>query len=290
MKFKHFVSACFFALTTSNSLVFAESSSSTTTTTTTTTSSVSSSSTTAATTATTTTTTTTTTSATPSPTGVCTKTCIRKEYNDLTKSEANRFFTALAKLNDHNDTSQLIGNLTKIEFITKIHKENAASWHGNKLFLFYHRALLLLLQKWLTQVDSSVCLPYWDHAAQWNTYQNCSIWDYVGDASGNTCVTKGLFANWRNQYATVPNCLQRACDRHDLKNVWPAAQFWDQIGKQPDNFTYVSRTIEMTVHAALHVNIGMIFFSLFILFSFLSLFFSFLFLFSFLFSRCIYIV
>jgi tyrosinase len=80
---------------------------------------------------------------------------IRKNANQLTPAERNRFTTALARLNDQG--AGLFRNFRAM------HQEEVAldQAHGAPGFLSWHRAYLLDLERELQKLDPSVTLPYW---------------------------------------------------------------------------------------------------------------------------------
>jgi tyrosinase len=85
---------------------------------------------------------------------------VRKNANDLTPDERNRFLSALGRLND-----QGLGRFLEFREMHNANVEDEA--HGFSGFLPWHRAYLLDLERELQAIDSSVSLPYWrfDQAA-----------------------------------------------------------------------------------------------------------------------------
>jgi tyrosinase len=80
---------------------------------------------------------------------------IRKNANDLTEEERDRFLFALAILNNP-------GNGKIFRDLRNIHTdEGDPEAHGNAGFLPWHRAYLLDLERELQLIDPSVALPYW---------------------------------------------------------------------------------------------------------------------------------
>lgn len=79
---------------------------------------------------------------------------VRKNANDLTAGERDRFVAALARLNN-----QGLGRFTDFrEMHTAVSSPQA---HGAAGFLPWHRAYLLDLERELQAIDPSVSLPYW---------------------------------------------------------------------------------------------------------------------------------
>jgi tyrosinase len=79
---------------------------------------------------------------------------IRKNANDLTEKERDRFVRALAILNKAGR-----GRFSAVRDIHKIFAVDEA--HTFPAFLSWHRAYLLDLERQLQQIDPSVTLPYW---------------------------------------------------------------------------------------------------------------------------------
>lgn len=79
---------------------------------------------------------------------------IRKNANNLTNAERNRFISAMATLNDRG--------MGKFSDFRNIHT-NAGSpeAHFDAGFLPWHRAFLLDLERELQVIDPSIALPYW---------------------------------------------------------------------------------------------------------------------------------
>lgn len=120
---------------------------------------------------------------------------IRKNANNLTPDERNRFTTALAKLN--NQGAGLF------QSFREMHRERAAlrQAHGRPGFLAWHRAYLLDLERELQRIDPSVALPYWrfDRPAP-----NLFTPDFMGRSSSlGTAVfsATNLLAQWRTDGA-----------------------------------------------------------------------------------------
>jgi tyrosinase len=79
---------------------------------------------------------------------------IRKDANDLTAEERNRFLSALAILND--------SGMGRFSDFRNMHTQAASpEAHGNAGFLPWHRVYILDLERELQRIDPSVALPYW---------------------------------------------------------------------------------------------------------------------------------
>ena len=77
---------------------------------------------------------------------------IRKNANDLTPAERDRFLTALVTLNQQ-------GNF--VDFQNMHTADTSMEIHGRSCFLPWHRLYLLDLERKLQAIDPSVVLPYW---------------------------------------------------------------------------------------------------------------------------------
>lgn len=88
---------------------------------------------------------------------------VRKNADDLEPLERNRFLTALATLHGHQrlagprDAYEKYATAHGVAFSLGIHSGSA----GLPLFLAWHRAFLLSLERELQAVDPRVALPYW---------------------------------------------------------------------------------------------------------------------------------
>jgi tyrosinase len=79
---------------------------------------------------------------------------VRKNANELSTGERDRFISALATLNDRG--------LGKYSDFRNIHTSIAdPEAHGDAGFLPWHRAYLLDLERALQEIEASVALPYW---------------------------------------------------------------------------------------------------------------------------------
>ena len=79
---------------------------------------------------------------------------VRKNANNLTDAERDRFLSAFAILNDHGRG--------KFRDFRDMHTEASSDEaHFRPGFLPWHRAYLLDLERELQQIDPSVALPYW---------------------------------------------------------------------------------------------------------------------------------
>jgi tyrosinase len=79
---------------------------------------------------------------------------IRKNANNLTTGERDRFVAAFAQLNNHG-----LGRFADFrDMHTAVSSPQA---HGAPGFLPWHRAYLLDLERALQEIDPSVALPYW---------------------------------------------------------------------------------------------------------------------------------
>ncbi len=77
---------------------------------------------------------------------------VRKNANDLSDSERDRFLEALVSLNLTFDLYQDFQD---------IHSIASGEAHGGSAFLPWHRAFVLHLERQLQAIDPSVAIPYW---------------------------------------------------------------------------------------------------------------------------------
>ena len=79
---------------------------------------------------------------------------IRKNANDLTAGERDRFLSAFAILNNQG--------MGRFRDFRDMHRDNTSiEAHGRAGFLPWHRAYLLDLERELQAIDPSVTVPYW---------------------------------------------------------------------------------------------------------------------------------
>ncbi len=114
---------------------------------------------------------------------------IRKNANDLSNAERDRFLNAMATLNDSG-----MGRFT--DFRDMHTRESDPEAHNDVGFLPWHRAYIMDLERELQLIDPEVTLPYWrfDEAAP-----NLFARDFIGlpDASGWVQFSPGHpFQNW----------------------------------------------------------------------------------------------
>jgi tyrosinase len=103
---------------------------------------------------------------------------IRKNANNLSTAERDRFVAAFAKLNNQG--------LGRFKDFRDMHVSVSLSQaHGAPGFLPWHRAYLLDLERDLQAIDPSVCLPYWrfDRPAP-----NLFTRDFFGESDQNGAV------------------------------------------------------------------------------------------------------
>jgi tyrosinase len=79
---------------------------------------------------------------------------IRKNANNLTEEERDRFLSAFAELNNQG--------MGRFRDFRDMHRDNTSlEAHGRAGFLPWHRAYVLDLERELQRIDPSVALPYW---------------------------------------------------------------------------------------------------------------------------------
>jgi tyrosinase len=137
---------------------------------------------------------------------------IRKNANDLTTGERDRFLAAFAQLNN-----QGTGRFTDFR---DMHTEAALRQaHGAPGFLPWHRAYLLDLERELQAIDPSVSLPYWrfDQAAP-NLFNR----DFIGtpDSLGNVQFSAGNpLQYWKTD--GIPGIIRRPIPGFNTNGVPP---------------------------------------------------------------------
>ena len=112
---------------------------------------------------------------------------VRKDASTLTPTEISRFLNALSS--HHNMGNQAIAS--KYKKYAKAHEK--ASWlgiHGSHqepyppLFLAWHRALLLSIERELQTIDPTVSIPYWRFDRDDDADQPLFSVDFMGTISG----------------------------------------------------------------------------------------------------------
>lgn len=84
---------------------------------------------------------------------------IRKNANDLTDNERDRFLEALYQLN--RSGTGIYQDFIDVHGISDTPDRSTSQAHGGPQFLPWHRAYLLDLERELQIIDPSVSLPYW---------------------------------------------------------------------------------------------------------------------------------
>ncbi|AKF04035.1 tyrosinase family protein [Sandaracinus amylolyticus] len=126
---------------------------------------------------------------------------VRKNANDLSASERDRFLSALVRLN-MPDASGVVPFLD----IQNMHTElTDPEIHQRSSFLPWHRAFILDLERRLQRIDPSVAVPYWrfDLPAP-----NVFTRDFVGVPLSSGVVdftATNPLVNWRNRLAGSGN-------------------------------------------------------------------------------------
>lgn len=172
---------------------------------------------------------------------------VRKNANELTTGERDRFVAAFAKFNDRG-----AGRFKDFRDMHTTASDLQA--HRAPGFLPWHRAYLLDLERELQAIDSSVTMPYWrfDQAAPKLFTQ-----DFIGVSTANGTVQ---FSNSNPlQFWTTDNAL--GVNRRPLNNWNPATQPAPVVigeaatlalGTQYRAF----RTLEGNPHGQTHVSFG----------------------------------
>lgn len=88
---------------------------------------------------------------------------VRKNADTLTPGERDRLLAALANLNGHNRPVGPSDAILKYALVhqTAFRRGIHGGSVGNPLFLVWHRAFVLSLERELQAIDASVTIPYW---------------------------------------------------------------------------------------------------------------------------------
>lgn len=145
---------------------------------------------------------------------------IRKNANDLTEEERDRFVSAFASLNN--------SGRGRFSAFRDMHRDNTANeGHTFPAFGPWHRAYLLDLERELQQIDPSVALPYWafDKPAP-----NLFTREFIGVADDSQTV-QFAFGNPLQFWATdgTPGIARKSHFVASGPNA-EAAHFFDQGG------------------------------------------------------------
>ncbi len=180
----------------------------------------------------------------------CPQRCVRKEIRDLTRAEWNRFTNALIQLNQ--------GANSKLAQLSAMHNRVANQVHGKALFLPWHRRFLFEFEKELNQIDSRVCLPYWDWTqTDWNDPLASRILtsEYFGSATRGSCVLDGAFKDFPAH--NRGRCLRRGYDPNVAQRpAFIRKETLERLERRSNNYDAFRTMIEANPHALPHLVIG----------------------------------
>jgi len=182
---------------------------------------------------------------------------IRKNANNLTVDERNRYLEAQKKLD-------LTYN-KYIDFVKTHSRDNTGAGgsivahrqaHSGSAFLPWHRAFILHLERLLQASDPSVALPYWKFDVN---APNIFTADFMGSNSGGNMATLAAtnpIVSWNLPGEGVPVGIQRQTPYGDGGHPTVATET-ATLGLGSPAFTYVSfKTMEVTEHNPAHSTSG----------------------------------
>lgn len=195
---------------------------------------------------------------------------VRKNASALTPSEISRFLHALRL---HHDVDNL-GINSKYRKYIEAHREGASSGiHGSDaspyppLFLVWHRALLLSLERELQAIDPSVAIPYWRFDKNDAVIEGDRIGqpifsdDFMGTISGGNNRVQFAVQNPLDDWVVVgqPSLVR---SRDGTKAVIPSDRLQKLLEGRVSgvriNASYrsISKELEFRYHNDVHVRIG----------------------------------
>ncbi|MEM7432646.1 MAG: tyrosinase family protein [Pseudomonadota bacterium] len=154
---------------------------------------------------------------------------VRKNANNLSQVEKSNLLNALASLNGHQsaiptESYEKYANAHRVAFEIGIHQGHM----GWPLFLAWHRAFLLSLERELQQIDPTVTIPYWRFDED-----NSNIFtpDFMGTVAGSTSPFGTIvqfsqtnpMLGWRMTSGGTLTRLRDSSTR--LQNVYPPSRF-----------------------------------------------------------------
>jgi len=156
---------------------------------------------------------------------------VRKNADLLSAGERQRLLGALATLNGHNQPGGPTEGMRKYAlahgaaFNHGIHDGNL----GHPLFLAWHRAFILSLERELQAIDASVTIPYWRFD---QPSSNIFTADFMGEVTGGSALvvfagpTTNPLSGWRmsDMARLVRGSLAQRAEQA-LQTVFPPDQF-----------------------------------------------------------------
>jgi len=180
----------------------------------------------------------------------CSSIITRKNVNNLTGTEWNNFVSAFNKAYQAKE----------LEFLPVVHYDNYYTIHGVPAFLPWHRYFIRQFEKALQKYDSTVFLPYWDSASDWQ-YPETSLIMQPNRLGGNGdpvfyCVNNGVQANENMDYP-YPGCLSRIFSGPTQSTIYSwASPEVVALYYQNTVFSDFATALETGLHRDVHVGIG----------------------------------
>lgn len=198
----------------------------------------------------------------------CKTICIRKEFHDLTKSEALSYVNAIKALMKTPSTNPdpMYRGYSVFEEFFILHTTMYRHCHGGSQFLPWHRALMRAFEIELQKVDPTVCMPYWDQSLEYyNIWDSVVFKEYYGTYKAselNKCVMNGLFANttFTDKLYNPRGCIYRNMAAPENSNL-SSWNMYNQIANDSlakgsqDAYAAFAENVELH-HGLLHAKVS----------------------------------
>jgi hypothetical protein len=140
----------------------------------------------------------------------------------------------------------------------KHHKEFGGMSHGNAGFLYYHRQLLIWMEKKLQEINPAFAFFYWDSARESSSWTRSVVWNRLGTARKGRPVATGPTANI--MFKEANGYLVRDWDFPNSPYAPPTSELLSEIyqGSLKDRsrvFEAYTKPLE-SFHGAFHVIVG----------------------------------
>ena len=198
---------------------------------------------------------------------------VRKNASTLTPLEISRFLRALRS---HHDVDNQGANSKYMKYVEAHRKGSSSGIHRSydpphpPLFLVWHRALLLSLERELQAIDPRVAIPYWrfdkndDVAEEDRIGQPIFSDDFMGTVSGGDRVFGGSRVQFSAQnplngwvVADRPSLVR---DKDGTKAVFSSDRLQELLEARASgaNASYrsISGALELLYHNDVHIHIG----------------------------------
>ena len=196
---------------------------------------------------------------------------VRKDAADLDSEERDGFLRALRKLYDSENVPLESSEYMKHSiahgegWAHQIHGSHRPDYHP--LFLVWHRALLLTLERELQQVDPRVTVPYWRFDRTSDAERNMKVLsrDFMGripdpEPESHTPIDEYVqfeIANPLREWRTRQNVRLKR-QRNDVPSMGEASltEVLFESTAPPTSYERLSASIELNYHNNAHRNIG----------------------------------